>query len=137
MLDVEGLRKSYGATVALDGVDLAVPAGTILGLLGPNGAGKTTLVSIVAGLRRADAGVVRIAGLDPGDAPRTARRLVGLAPQDPGVYPPLTVRDNLRFFAGLAGLRGRDRRDRIDEVARALGLQALIERRASDLSGGE
>ena len=64
MLQVRDVRKTYGDRVALAGVDLDVGAGTILGLVGPNGAGKTTLVSIVAGLRRADAGAVRVAGCD-------------------------------------------------------------------------
>ena len=104
-LAIRGLQKSYGATVALAGVDLEVEAGTILGLLGPNGAGKTSLVSIVAGLRRPDAGTVHVGGIDVVRAPQRARGLIGLAPQETGVYPPLSVRDNLRFFAGLAGLR--------------------------------
>jgi ABC-2 type transport system ATP-binding protein len=137
ILDIQGLRKSYGATLALDGVDLAVEAGMILGLLGPNGAGKTSLVSIVAGLRRPDAGSVHVAGVDAVREPQRVQQLIGFAPQETGVYLPLTVRDNLRFFAGLAGLRGRELRDRIDTVAAALGLDELLARRGSELSGGE
>ena len=117
-LAVVGLEKSYGTTVALSGVDLTVEAGTILGLLGPNGAGKTSLVSIVAGLRRPDAGRVEVCGIDVVRSPQTARRLIGIAPQDTGVYLPLRVRDNLRFFAGLAGLSRADTATRIEEVAR-------------------
>ena len=137
MLAAAGLHKSYGTTVALDGVDLTVDAGTVLGLLGPNGAGKTTLVSLVAGLKRPDAGTISVCGIDAVRDPHAARRLIGLAPQETGVYPTLTVRDNLFFFAGLAGLRGRTRRARGEEVADALGLTPLIARRASQLSGGE
>jgi ABC-2 type transport system ATP-binding protein len=137
MLSIVGLQKSYRGTPALAGVDLEVEAGSILGLLGPNGAGKTTLVSIVAGLRRADAGTVHVGGLDVDRHPKQAQRLIGFAPQETGVYPILTVRDNLRFFAGLAGLRRRDASVRIDEVGAALGLDALFTRRASELSGGE
>jgi ABC-2 type transport system ATP-binding protein len=137
VLDVEGVRKAYGATVALDGVDLVVAAGQILGLLGPNGAGKTSLVSIVAGLRRPDAGAVHVGGVDVVRRPQLAQQLIGLAPQETGVYLPLTVRDNLRFFAGLAGLRGRVLHDRIHEIGGALGLDELFDRRASELSGGE
>ena len=137
VLAIRGLHKSYGATVALAGVDLDVPAGTILGLLGPNGAGKTSLVSIVAGLRRPDAGTVHVGGIDVVRDPQRARGLIGLAPQETGVYAPLRVRDNLRFFAGLAGMRRAEQRDRIDEIAGALGLEALLDRRAAELSGGE
>jgi len=137
VLRVEGLHKSYRATVALAGVDLVVGAGTILGLLGPNGAGKTSLVSIIAGLRRPDAGRVWVGGVDVARAPRRARQLIGLAPQETGVYLPLSVADNLRFFAGLAGLRRGEVRERVAEVAAALGLEPLLGRRASQLSGGE
>lgn len=136
-LDVRGVRKSYGRTVALDGVDLAVGEGTILGLLGPNGAGKTSLVSIVAGLRRPDAGTVHVAGIDVTREPGRARSLIGFAPQDTAVYPSLAVRENVRFFAALAGLRGGELRARVDEVLGALGLAELSERRAGQLSGGE
>ncbi len=137
MLDALELRKSYGRTAALDGVSLTVAPGEVVGLLGPNGAGKTTLVSIVAGIRRPDAGTVQVGGIDVIRHPQRARRFIGLAPQDTGVYPTLTVRDNLRFFAGLAGLRGHDLHREIDMVADALGLAPLMERRGSQLSGGE
>jgi ABC-2 type transport system ATP-binding protein len=137
VLEVRGLHKSYRHMVALAGVDLDVAAGEIVGLLGPNGAGKTTLVSIVAGLHHPDAGSVRIGGIDALAHPRAARRLLGVAPQDTGVYPTLTCRDNLRFFAELAGLRRRALHAAIDSVAAALGLTELLDRRAQNLSGGE
>jgi ABC-2 type transport system ATP-binding protein len=122
MLEVCGVRKAYGETIALDGVDLTVDSGSILGLLGPNGAGKTSLVSIIAGLRRPDAGSVSVAGIDVGRDAHRARQLIGFAPQETGVYPTLTVRDNLRFFAGLAGLRRAELTERVDAVGNALGL---------------
>jgi len=137
MLEVRGLRKSYHHTVALAGLDLDVAAGEIVGLLGPNGAGKTTLVSIVAGLRHPDAGSVRIGGVDALAHPREVRHLLGVAPQDTGVYPTLSCRDNLRYFAELAGLRRRALHVAIDSVAAALGLTELLDRRAQSLSGGE
>jgi len=137
MLQVRGLHKAYGARTALAGVDLDVAAGTIVGLVGPNGAGKTTLVSIIAGLRRADAGTVRVGGFDAAASPRQGRSLVGLAPQDTGVYLSLRVRENLFYFAGLAGLRGRARRASVESVAEALGLAPLLDRRTGQLSGGE
>jgi ABC-2 type transport system ATP-binding protein len=134
---IEGLHKSYGATVALAGVDLRVEPGTVVGLLGPNGAGKTSLVSIVAGLRRPDRGRVEVCGIDAVRWPRRVRPQLGIAPQDTGVYPTLSVRENLRFFAGLAGLRRAEAAARIDEVAAALRLDSLLDRPAAQLSRGE
>jgi ABC-2 type transport system ATP-binding protein len=137
VLQVQGLRKAYGPTVALAGVDLEVAAGEIVGLLGPNGAGKTTLVSIVAGLRGADGGSVRIGAIDALAHSHRARPLLGLAPQETGIYPTLTCRDNLRFFGELTGLRNRQLKAAVESVAEALQLTDLLERRAQHLSGGE
>src|SRR5207302_3114397 len=119
-------RKSYGSTKALVGVYLDAAAGEIVGLLGPNGAGKTTLVSIVAGLRRPDAGSVTVAGIDVLSRPAEARRHLGLAPQELGIYPTLTVRHNLQFFGELADLRGPELRRRIEEIAESLELTEFI-----------
>jgi ABC-2 type transport system ATP-binding protein len=137
VLNVDGVRKAYGGVVALDGVALDVDAGEIVGLLGANGAGKTTLVSIVAGLRRPDAGTVRVGGVDVVSNPNAARLLMGIAPQDTGVYDVLTVRQNLVFFGELCGLRGRTLATRIDALADALMLGALLSRTVALLSGGE
>ncbi|MBW3563003.1 MAG: ABC transporter ATP-binding protein [Actinobacteria bacterium] len=137
MLEVRGLRKSYRHVEALRGVDLTVPAGSIVSLLGPNGAGKTTLVSIVSGLRTPDAGSVHIDGVDALTRRAEARRLVGLAPQDLGIYPIVRVRDNLVLFGQLAGLGRRELEARIDEVAGALGIAELLPRVAGELSGGQ
>lgn len=137
MLKVREVHKSYGPVKALDGVDLDVGRGEIVALLGPNGAGKSTLVSVIAGLRRPDRGDVWLNGIDAGAHPDLARRQLGLAPQETGVYPTLSVLDNLRFFGELAGLRRRDLKRRIDEVAEAFSLNDLLDRRARNLSGGE
>ena len=137
MFEVEGLEKSYGSRPILRGVDLEIVPGEIVSLLGPNGAGKTTLVSIVAGLRRADAGAVRVGDIDALRHPRLARSLMGLAPQELGIYPTLTARRNLILFGQLAGLSGPVLRDRVDEVAEALDLTELLDRRAGVLSGGQ
>ncbi|MFI0773156.1 ABC transporter ATP-binding protein [Streptomyces sp. NPDC021212] len=136
-LSLRAVGKRYGGTTALEGVDLEVAEGEIMGLLGHNGAGKTTLMSLVAGLLTPDTGRIEIRGVDTGSDPRRARRDLGLAPQELGVYHTLTVRQNLRFFAELAGLRGRRARARTEEVAEPFGLTALLERRVSALSGGE
>ena len=137
MLEATQVRKSYGETVALDGVDLSVRAGQVVALLGPNGAGKTTFVRIVAGLLRPDSGTVSIDGHDAVGARRQVNHLVGLASQDLAFYPILTVAQNLRFFARLGGLPATQVETRIEEVADALDLLPFLGRLAYRLSGGE
>jgi ABC-2 type transport system ATP-binding protein len=137
VLKVRGVHKSYGPVKALNGIDLEVGRGEIVALLGPNGAGKSTLVSVIAGLLEPDRGNVWLNGIDAGANPHSARRQLGLAPQETGIFPTLSVRDNLRFFGELVGLRRRDLSRRIDEVAAAFSLADLLERRAGNLSGGE
>ncbi len=137
VLHIEGLQKAYGDVVALRGVDLDVAPGQIVSLLGQNGAGKTTIVSIVAGLRRPDAGVVEVGGLDALSRGAEVRKQIGLAPQDLGIYPVVTVRQNLVLFGRLAGLGEAELRARIDEVAEALRITDLLERKAGTLSGGQ
>jgi ABC-2 type transport system ATP-binding protein len=137
VLKVREVHKSYGPVKALSGVDLDVGRGEIVALLGPNGAGKSTLVSVIAGLVKADRGGVWLNGIDAGAHPDLARRQLGLAPQETGIYPTLSVLDNLRFFGELTGLRKRDLRRRIDETVAAFSLSDLLDRRARKLSGGE
>jgi ABC-2 type transport system ATP-binding protein len=137
ILAVEGLRKAYGSVQALDGLDFAASPGEIVGLLGPNGAGKTTFVSLVCGLRRADAGRVEVNGVDALAHPQTARRHIGLAPQELGIYPIDTVRQNLVLFGALAGLRGRELESQIEAASAALRLDDLLDKKAGQLSGGQ
>ena len=137
MLSITGLRKTFGPTIALDGVDLEVAPGEICGLIGPNGAGKTTLVSIATGLREADSGRLRIDGHDATADRRAIRGIVGCAPQDLGMYPTLNVRTNLEFFGRWNGVARKDLPARINEVCRRLDLESLLQRRAGDLSGGQ
>ena len=100
-VQASGLRKSYGETVALDGVDLHVDAGTIFALLGPNGAGKTTAVQILSTLVHADAGEVRVAGHDPARDPAAVRRAIGVTGQFSAVDGLLTGEENLALMADL------------------------------------
>ena len=137
MLVATGLTKSYGDVHALRGADLDVESGQIVALLGKNGAGKTTMISIIAGLLKADSGTVILDGFDAQADLDRASKLIGIAPQDTGIYGVLTVRENLEFFANLAGVTSNRRSAEATNVAERLGLTDLLERRASKLSGGE
>jgi ABC-2 type transport system ATP-binding protein len=137
MLEITGLRKTYGDREVLAGIDLRVAAGEVVGLLGPNGAGKTTMVSIVAGLRTADGGDVRVDGIDALRSPERVRPSIGLAPQDLGIWQVLTVEQNLRYLGELSGVGRREIRTRVAEVAEALELTDLLPRKAAELSGGQ
>lgn len=129
-----GLRKTFGALTALDGLDLTVATGRIYGLLGPNGSGKTTLIRSLAGLIRADAGTVTVLGRTPGAA--IAAGLIGYMTQAAALYGELSIDENLHFFADLQGVPRDEVGPRVDDALRAV---ALTERRRSvvgTLSGG-
>jgi ABC-2 type transport system ATP-binding protein len=137
VLNALGLTKSYGDVHALRGADLSVEEGSIVALLGKNGAGKTTLLSIISGLIHPDAGSVSLGSIDALSNPDAAAKLIGIAPQDTGIYPTLSVQQNLEFFGELAGMKKAERVPRVRQVAEQLGLAELLDRRASNLSGGE
>jgi ABC-2 type transport system ATP-binding protein len=133
-IDIRGLAKRYGAVQALAGIDLEVQRTEFLGLLGPNGAGKTTLISVLAGLTRADHGTACVLGHDVVAEYRTARRLLGVVPQELVFDPFFTVRETLRIQSGYYGLRSND--DWIDEVMHHLDLTAKADANMRTLSGG-
>jgi ABC-2 type transport system ATP-binding protein len=128
-----GLVRTFGSVRALDGLDLEVPAGTILGLLGPNGSGKTTFIRVLAGLLRPNAGEVLVLGRRPGlqTAP-----YVGYMTQAPALYDDLPVRDNLVFFGRLFGLATAEARRRADELMELVSLSQKAHTPVHDLSGG-
>jgi ABC-2 type transport system ATP-binding protein len=136
-IEAANLRKTYnGRVVALDGLSLAVEAGTIFGLLGPNGAGKSTTVRILTTLSRADSGKARVAGFDVvGDAERV-RRSIGVVGQKAGLDPDATGRENLEMQAEIYGIRGAGRRQRVDELLERFGLAEAAGRLAKTYSGG-
>src|SRR4051794_11576071 len=105
ILDATGLRKSYGDNTVLDGIDLAVPEGSVLALLGPNGAGKTTIVRILSTLTRADAGRATIAGFDVATEAARVREVISLTGQFAAVDDQQTGRENLVMVGRLAHLR--------------------------------
>jgi ABC-2 type transport system ATP-binding protein len=137
MLKARGLVKRYGDRAALDGFDLDVRAGEIVGLIGHNGAGKTTFMEVVTGLVRPDRGQVRVGGVDARRQPRAARRQLGIAPQELALYLTATVADNLRLFGALAGLRRGALRRAVAQVAEELALTDVLGQRAGLLSGGQ
>jgi ABC-2 type transport system ATP-binding protein len=138
-LELRGVVKRYrgGERAALDGLDLDLAGGGTLALLGPNGAGKSTLVSLAAGLTRPEAGTVRVLGSDPAARSGATRRQIGVAPQEIGVYPQLSVTTNLRAFAELYGMKPRAARARARELLEPFALTDLVSRPAGRLSGGE
>jgi ABC-2 type transport system ATP-binding protein len=132
----EGLGKRFGRVTALDGVDLELPAGGVLGMLGPNGAGKTTTVRILATLLKPDRGRAWVAGFDVTSNPASVRRLIGLSGQYAAVDPFLTGQENLVMIGRLYGLTRRQARRRTGDLIDALELASAAGRLVRTYSGG-
>ncbi len=135
-IEVAGLVKRYGGVTALDGVDLQVPRGTVLGLLGPNGAGKTTIVRILTTLLQPDAGRATIDGIDVLAQPREVRRRLGLSGQYAAVDEYLTGFENLDMIGRLYHLGRRRSRERARELLAQFSLSDAGDRPARTYSGG-
>jgi ABC-2 type transport system ATP-binding protein len=135
-IEASGLKKRYGKTQALNGLDLVAERGQVVAVLGPNGAGKTTFVRAVATLLTLDEGVLRVAGHDVLKDPAAVRRVIGLAGQFAAVEPAMTGRENLEMIARLFGLDRRAARRSADAVLEQLGLRDAAERLARTYSGG-
>src|SRR5215472_12405255 len=133
---VAGVVKRSGATVALDGAGLEVPAGMVFGLLGPNGAGKTTTVRILATLLAPDGGRAQVAGHDVAAEPGLVRQAIALAGQSATVDEDLTGRENLVFLARLAGLGRAAAKARAAQLLAAFDLEEAAARQVSTYSGG-
>ena len=136
MIEATGLVKRFGAVTALDGVDLAVPEGTVLGVLGPNGAGKTTAVRILATLLRPDAGTALVGGYDVRREPQRVRELIGLTGQYASVDNDLTAHHNLAMVGRIVGLSRAGARRRADELLTDFGLADAGRRPVRGFSGG-
>ncbi|ADP83215.1 ATP-binding cassette domain-containing protein [Pseudofrankia inefficax] len=136
MIEAESLSKRYGETQALAGIDLTVPAGTILGVLGPNGAGKSTAVRILTTLARPTGGWARVAGHDVVTQAGEVRRRIGVTAQDATLDDALTGRQNLRMVAELAGLRRGAAAARATELLDRFELTHAAERQVRGYSGG-
>ncbi|MDP2308369.1 MAG: ATP-binding cassette domain-containing protein [Pseudomonadota bacterium] len=134
MIEVQGLTKRYGETVAIDDVSFQVARGEVVGFLGPNGAGKSTTMRIIAGSLGASAGTARVGGFDVADDPRGVQAILGYAPEVPPVYTNMSVRDYVTFAATLKG---------VDDVSAAtkkalgrVGLDKVAHRLIEHLSKG-
>ena len=136
MIEAHGLVKRFGTITASDGVDLLVPAGSVLGLLGPNGSGKTTAVRVLATLLRPDAGRARVVGLDVVAQAAAVRRLIGLSGQFAAVDAYLTGRENLRMISRLARVSCAEARRRTQDLLEVFDLTAAADRQARGYSGG-
>jgi ABC-2 type transport system ATP-binding protein len=133
-VEARGVHKRFGVVRALDGVSLAVEKGEFFGLLGPNGAGKTTLISALAGLALADAGTLAVMGHDVVGDYRSARRALGIVPQEIVFDPFFTVRETLELQSGYFGLRANGAW--IDELLESLALASKANANMRSLSGG-
>jgi ABC-2 type transport system ATP-binding protein len=136
-IEATELTKSYPPDVrALDGLSLAVPAGTIFGLLGPNGAGKSTTVRILTTLSRPDSGSARVAGVDVLDEPVRIRHAIGVVAQKHGLDPEATGRENLTLQGEFHAIAGADLRGRVADALERFGLGDAADRQAKTYSGG-
>jgi len=136
VVEVRDLVKRFGAFTAVGGIRFDVRRGEIFGLLGPNGAGKTTTFRMLCGLLVPTSGVLKIVGVDVSRSGAQARQRLGYVAQKFSLYGPLTVSENLEFFAGAYGLRGRRRRERIDWAMRQFDLGSHAGLTSRELAGG-
>jgi putative spermidine/putrescine transport system ATP-binding protein len=133
---LDGLRKTYGEVVAVDGVDLEIREGEFFTLLGPSGSGKTTTLRLIAGFERPDEGRVELAGRDVSDVPPYARD-VNTVFQDYALFPHMTVAQNVAYGLRVKGVSRRERESRVDEVLERMRLPGLGKRKPVQLSGGQ
>jgi sodium transport system ATP-binding protein len=134
---VERLEKTLGKNRVLRGISFRAAAGEIFGLLGPNGAGKTTTLRIICTLLAPDRGTVDVLGFDTRKAPEEVRRLIGVVTADIGVYPRLSARENIAYFAQLSRVPDHDLKRRVDSVIERLDIGSFADQRAESLSSGQ
>jgi ABC-2 type transport system ATP-binding protein len=136
VVEVKGLTKRYGSTVAVNGLDLQIEGGEVFGLLGPNGSGKTTTILMLLGLTEPSSGTVRVFGHDPLRDPLAVKREVGYMPDAVGFYDQLSARENLRYIAKLSGIPENEREARIEQALQRVRLAKVADRRVKTFSRG-
>lgn len=136
MIKLEGIRKAFGRTVAVDGIDLEVHAGEFVALIGPSGCGKSTTLRIVAGLEQLTSGTVSIDGRDVTRTP-AHRRDTPMVWQSFVLFPHMSVRQNIEYGLRQRRINGSDRRKRVEQMASILGIDQFLERAIDELSGGQ
>ncbi len=137
MIRVEGIHKSFGNVHAVRGVSFDAPDGKITGLLGPNGAGKSTTLRILYTVLKPDSGSASIDGADVVKDGLEARKRIGALPHGAGLYPHLTARENIAYFAKLCGLAKSEIDDRVDEIVKLLEIGDFADRRTKGFSQGQ
>src|SRR5580704_11036127 len=136
MIEIQGLRKNFGAVAAVRDVSFHAADGTVVGLLGPNGAGKTTTLRMLSGLMRPDAGTIRVDDADVVADPIDAQTHMGLLPDSRGLYPRLTPIEHIEYAGRLHGLEGSALAERVKKLVALLGLTEVANRRVSGFSQG-
>ena len=136
MIEVSHLTKQYGNHLAVEDVSFTVADGQICGLLGPNGAGKSTIMNILTGYLSATSGQVTVAGHPLPEEADAAKACVGYLPEQPPLYPEMTVQEYLTFVAELKGVKKADRKEQVCRAARRTGLEAVLPRLIRSLSKG-
>ena len=136
MIEVSHLTKQYGNHLAVDDVSFTVADGQICGLLGPNGAGKSTIMNILTGYLAATSGQVTVAGHPLPEEAAAAKACVGYLPEQPPLYPEMTVQEYLTFAAELKGVKKAERKEQVCRAARRTGLETVLPRLIRSLSKG-
>jgi len=137
MIEVKNLHKQFGKVVAVDDVSFSAPDGVVTGLLGPNGAGKTTTLRVLSTLIKPDRGSASVDDIDVTQHPLAARRVLGMLPDTRGLYPRLTAREHIHYFAELQGLTKAQIQSRTEELLELLEMAPLAGRRVDGFSNGE
>lgn len=137
MIKAEGLHKSFGSIIALDGVNFTAPDGQITGILGPNGAGKTTTLRILYTLLVPQQGSASVDGFNTVSDAIEVQRRIGALPDSHGLYPRLSARENIRYYGNLHGLRGQILEEQINHLIKLLDMQDFENRRTEGFSSGQ